>query len=126
MRYGLPTPSTGGFSNSGHVALRLEFYLYQDGDDNLAFIGGVNFALILTAIGKPENAAENTTLRRISLAYCRMLCCADYVVFSGLVENVEDSDDRPAFSDHIHPLFDRYVEPDFSEWGFGGDSGDGG
>lgn len=83
------------------------------------FIGGVNFALIYNAaIGKPKMLLKNTTLRVYLwlIAGCYVVLTIN-VVFSGLVENVEDLTIDPLFQTISILSSTGIVEPDFSEWG---------
>ena len=117
--YGLSTMSTGGFSNSDMSLSDWNSVYIKTVMTIFMFIGGVNFALIYNAaIGKPKMLLKNTTLRVYLwlIAGCYVVLTIN-VVFSGLVENVEDLTIDPLFQTISILSSTGIVEPDFSEWG---------
>ncbi len=117
--YGLSTMSTGGFSNSDMSLSDWNSIYIKTVMTLFMFIGGVNFALIYNAaIGKPKMLLKNTTLRVYLwlIAGCYVVLTLN-VVFSGLVQSVEDVTIDPLFQTVSILSSTGIVEPDFNEWG---------
>lgn len=117
--YGLSTMSTGGFANSDmsidtydSLYIKIVMMLFM-------FLGGVNFALIYSAVvGKTKKIFNNTTLKvYIGLILVCYALLTINILIRGLAKEAEDLTIDPLFQTISLLSSTGITEPDFNDWG---------